>query len=267
LAHKLASVHVSHEEWFEAERLWFYDYLQRTYTDDSEGGGHITYDGIKAISSYTDSDSIFETPSAQLAAVSAASLPALSVLIAPRDEMRRVYDELMDQAVLDMHKPLWEYDDQRRSAAKFEKIIMSSPMNQLRYLPIKIFMPALSSVRKVIQSEAGSRDGVMIGIALELYRRRHGDWPAALADLSPMFLPSVPVDRLTGKPLRYVLTEGGPVVYSLGVDGDDDGGRPPVESNGKINNNMASPRQMDEQTRHDNEHDGDWVLWPMPESH
>ncbi len=61
-------------------------------------------------------------------------------------------------------------------------------------------------------------------IAVELFRRDHGDWPAALNDLVPQYLPAVPVDPFDGKPLRYIVKEPGFVVYSVGEDLVDDQG-------------------------------------------
>lgn len=65
------------------------------------------------------------------------------------------------------------------------------------------------------------------GIALERYRLKHGVHPAALADLVPSYLPAVPIDPWDEKPLRYQLQpDGSPLVWSVGRDGIDEGGRP-----------------------------------------
>ena len=265
LTHRLASVEVSHEAWLNSERLWFYDYLQRTYTDDGNGGGQITKQGVQNFESYGSGSDPFGGPHMPYTnAMIVAGLPAASVLVAPRGEMRRIYDELMDQAILEGYKPLWEYDQEALMESRVERMA-ETHITRLRYLPIIIFMPALSSVTKTIHNEAGLREGVLIGITLELYRREHGDWPDALSALSPTYLPSIPVDRLTGAPVKYRVKDAGPVVYSVGVDGDDDGGRPPVERDGDIVNEMASPKQYSGESMAEEAYDGDWVLWPVPE--
>ena len=46
-----------------------------------------------------------------------------------------------------------------------------------------------------------------------------------LADLVPRFLAAVPTDPFNGAPLRYKRSEQGFIVYSIGPDGHDDGGR------------------------------------------
>ena len=134
----------------------------------------------------------------------------------------------------------------------------------MKYVILTQSIPAISAAVRANEIHRGLRDGVLVGIALELYRRKHGDWPGALGELVPGYLPSVPLDRLTGEPVRYRVTGDGPVVYSVGVDGDDDGGRPPVDEEGEVVNYMASPREFDVEDKKDEKHDGDWVLWPVP---
>ena len=68
-------------------------------------------------------------------------------------------------------------------------------------------MPALGAERYTAETSRGYSDGVLVGIALELYRRQHGDWPSTLDELVPVYLPSVSVDRLTGRPVKYRLTD------------------------------------------------------------
>ncbi len=66
---------------------------------------------------------------------------------------------------------------------------------------------------------------VLGAVAAERYRRARGRWPATLADLTPAFPGAVPLDPYDGKPLRYRKLPDGVVVYSVGLDGNDDGGR------------------------------------------
>ena len=74
----------------------------------------------------------------------------------------------------------------------------------------------------------GHRDGIVAGIALELYRRQHGEYPQTLDVLVPQYLPQVPADRINGEAVKYRLVNGKPLIYSVGADHDDDGGRPPT---------------------------------------
>ncbi len=62
-------------------------------------------------------------------------------------------------------------------------------------------------------------------LAVEEWRILHGQWPEALEQLVPDLLASVPTDPFSDGPVRMAKTENGVVVYSVGPDGDDDGGR------------------------------------------
>ena len=62
------------------------------------------------------------------------------------------------------------------------------------------------------------------GIAVELYRRRHGRRTDGLNELVPEFLSDVPVDPFSGQPLKFTFGDGVFTVYSVGSNRVDDGG-------------------------------------------
>jgi len=59
---------------------------------------------------------------------------------------------------------------------------------------------------------------------VERFRLAHGRVPESLDALVPALVPSAPVDPLSGQPLRVKSRAPGYVVYSVGLDGQDDGG-------------------------------------------
>lgn len=83
-----------------------------------------------------------------------------------------------------------------------------------------------------------SFDGMRLMLALEAYKARHGAYPQALAALAPEFIDAVPDDPFAPDGAwRYRLVEAGEVsreapgvkmgyvLYSVGYDGKDNGGR------------------------------------------
>ena len=87
--------------------------------------------------------------------------------------------------------------------------------------------PALWQVRDTLMAEADLRasyDVVLAALTVEQWRIAHGRWPESLADLGP-----VPTDPFTGAALTYKVDERGVLLYSLGDNGEDDGGNPPPE--------------------------------------
>jgi hypothetical protein len=61
-------------------------------------------------------------------------------------------------------------------------------------------------------------------IAVERYRLQHGELPAALDDLRPAYIDSLPFDPFTGKGLLFSRDEETYVIYSVGANRKDDGG-------------------------------------------
>jgi hypothetical protein len=62
-------------------------------------------------------------------------------------------------------------------------------------------------------------------LAVERYRRGCGRWPQSLGALVPAQLRVVPLDPYDGKPLRYRPLIDGVLIYAIGPDLKDDGGR------------------------------------------
>jgi len=63
------------------------------------------------------------------------------------------------------------------------------------------------------------------GLACKLFKNRTGAYPEALDALVPGILNEVPIDPFTGKPFVYRREGEGFIVYSLGSNEKDDGGR------------------------------------------
>lgn len=141
--------------------------------------------------------------------------------------------------------------------------IGESPLLFARYAPVATLMPAIGRLAAKAEALLGRRDGVEVGIALTLYRRRHGSYPTSLDALVPTMLPSVPVDRITGDAVRYRLIDGAPVAYSVGIDRDDDGGRPATYRPGFSPDSQYAAQWFpgDYRRLQNPIPDGDWLLF------
>ena len=69
------------------------------------------------------------------------------------------------------------------------------------------------------------RANLTLAFALAEHHADTGKYPVALADLKPKYVTAVPEDLFTGKPLKYTKTDSGYLLYSVGVNGKDDGGK------------------------------------------
>ncbi len=75
-------------------------------------------------------------------------------------------------------------------------------------------------VQLLLQGKASLR-AAAIAMSVETWRIQHQGWPEKLADVAADF----PMDPFTGKPMKYKRTEEGCVIYSVGKNLQDDGGK------------------------------------------
>jgi hypothetical protein len=86
----------------------------------------------------------------------------------------------------------------------------------------------ITSVLKVADAEdraAMLLDLDRLAFALTVYRADHGSFPAKLADLAPRYMSRIPTDIFNNKDLHYRREGSGFLLYSVGVNGFDDGGK------------------------------------------
>lgn len=86
---------------------------------------------------------------------------------------------------------------------------------------IGLLLPASSKIMDATDRCEQVARNLDVAFALALYRKETGGYPAKLADLAPKYLPVVPDDLFTGKPLVYQLEGKGYLFYSVGAHGKD----------------------------------------------
>ena len=90
----------------------------------------------------------------------------------------------------------------------------------------QLLLPAFAKVR-LNEARADTQNALLVTtLALQAYHQDHTAYPATLAALVPGYLKAMPTDpfALSG-PLRYKLVGAKYVLYSVGPDGKDDGGK------------------------------------------
>jgi hypothetical protein len=94
-------------------------------------------------------------------------------------------------------------------------------------------VPAIGKVGDSVRRKHAWVRSLIACLAAERYRQAHGAWPSTLADLVPAELAAVPVDPYDGQPLRMRRLADGIVIYSIGSDQTDDGGK--LAPSGQVN--------------------------------
>ena len=93
------------------------------------------------------------------------------------------------------------------------------------HILLHAIMPALSRITTINLRNIAQLRTARLALAIERYRLAAGRLPEALTDLVPAYLDAVPADTFDGKEMRYKKLETGFVVYSIGEDLSDDGGK------------------------------------------
>lgn len=90
---------------------------------------------------------------------------------------------------------------------------------------ISLLVPATRKVQDAGDRSEQIQRNLQVAFALAAYQRENGRFPAKLEDLAPGYLATVPGDIFSGKALNYRPTDKGFLLYSVGANGQDDGGR------------------------------------------
>jgi len=93
------------------------------------------------------------------------------------------------------------------------------------YKPTGILFPQFQSYFLKQASLEALMLATRAGLACKIYRSKAGQYPENLETLVPDILPEVPLDPFTGKPLVFRIKDGELLIYSLGSNQKDDGGR------------------------------------------
>jgi hypothetical protein len=90
---------------------------------------------------------------------------------------------------------------------------------------VRLMLPAFRKMQGAGDRAEQTQRNQYLAFALAAYRLDQGRYPAKLEDLAPKYLAAVPNDLFSGKALIYRPTENSYLLYSVGVNGIDEGGR------------------------------------------
>jgi hypothetical protein len=94
------------------------------------------------------------------------------------------------------------------------------------YIMSRLLLPRVTGMLARDAEHRARLRTALSALAVERWRAVHGgELPKSLTALVPVYLPAVPHDPYDGQSLRFKRLARGFVVYSIGVDGRDDGGK------------------------------------------
>jgi hypothetical protein len=227
------------------ERFFGLDFIQRCYTDNGCGSGHIIPGQLSNFSS-TDLDIVNETGSHVL---DYSLFLGLSLVTADRDNMRQFFNNYYDKIQQWSHKTPWQLHQEH---IDFEMGIDKwSRLKQLRYWPFLYLMPAVGRVNQIAYRDKLEVEALITLTALFRYQQDKGQYPKNLDELvTTGYLKNLPMDCFSDKPLVYKKTDNDFLLYSFGPNFTDDSGKPAYDDDGKYQ--MWSDKN------------GDAIFWPIP---
>ncbi len=212
----------------EGEKVFWYDYIQRGFTDDGKGDGRVLRHGVPLVVKNTKS-----------------ALMGFFLWTYPdRREFMAIIERYFEQAGILLGKTPWQLQVEGESQ-KWDEIGKECIM-------LQILAPAHRSVGQLGWRTKTMRLGLLTVLALSRYEKDNGKYPEHLhALVEPGYLKNLPIDPYSDKPLVYRKTDDNFILYSVGLNFTDDGGQVVRRDDGRIE------RWADE---------GDWVFWPVPKS-
>jgi hypothetical protein len=141
--------------------------------------------------------------------------------------MRDIYDELHRVAALPYYQFKKDGHDKKLEDSVREKT--GGPCSMM----LGLLIPAMNASLSAAARGDATHNTAVLALAISRYRLKNGHFPAKLGELVPDFLIAVPGDPFDGKTMKYKRTEQGAVIYSIGPDLVDDGGKPLDDKNRK----------------------------------
>ncbi len=211
------------------ERLLFYDQVQRLYTDDGKGGGHLY--GYR----------FYENPGKYFVVlISRWTGRGPWAGWGSTDRRRTVQkaDKMYDYFNWAAKQTPWYFHS--------EGIDLEKTTNEMighHYL-LSVLTPAFTRVSQIAARRRVDTDALVTTLAVLRYKADNGRLPEDLGRLvSTGYLNDLPIDPFSGKPLTYKPTGDDFTIYTYAGDFDDDGGK-------------HDPKWADDT-------DGDYVFWPV----
>ena len=232
---------------FAGEKLFVYDEIQRCFTEDRFGGGHLYLTRVGQLSSIGDES----VPSPQNIIVESIFTPqiwpiAVKVLFfhPNKQQTRESADRFYAYCETMARKTPAQIRTQGIDVGKETMSIIKGNVF------LGILAPALERAAEMGHRQRTNVEAAISILALQRYKADKGFYPDDLQQLvTSGYLRQLPFDVYSDKPLVYRKTDESFILYSIGENFEDDGGKPGANSKGR-------PRLWD--------YEGDSIFWPVP---
>ena len=232
----------------ETERMTMYHNIQRYFSDDGKGSGHLLYAKIKgSFSRDEDKFSLSEYLDNLFSGKRQPRRPG-PLWLAIRGPDRKAYLQMADKLIQ------CQYDLQGKLSQKERKAkedVISSFYNLVRQdYPFLTFRIPRTDDLALERRTKAELQGILTLLSIFLYKADKGSYPVNLTELVLTgYIKTIPEDPFRNGPLIYKQAVDNFTLYSVGMNGTDEGGK-------IIRDNAGRILMWDKK--------GDTVFWPRP---
>jgi cbb3-type cytochrome oxidase subunit 3 len=229
---------------FETEKFCVLDVIQRCYTDNGRGSGHMIPGRLKEFNEQFG-QGVLDSNEPILHYIPYLGMALISL---NREQMTQAVEKLYGDAQKNAYKTPWQLHSE--SYIDFDEVMVKwSSVKRSRYFPILELMPAFKTANVVFARSRADADALITTIAVLRHKKEKGVYPENLQQLLEAgYIKELPPDPFSYKPLVYKKTDDGFTLYSIGKNFIDDGGQVARDEKGKVE------RWADK---------GDEVFWPV----
>jgi hypothetical protein len=227
---------------FKLERLMMYDEIQRCFTSDRIGKGHLYLPRLRKIS---DLNRRNQKKTPEVVILYLFSSPSLFFGHPNKQETLRMANEFYDYCEqLSLKTAAQIHPDSNTIDHKLNKFSSDNILIGI----LTRFVKRIIEIGNQLPTDVGA---TLTLIAILRHKKDTGQYPQNLNQLvTAGYLKQLPIDSFSDKPLVYKKTDDNFILYSVGPNFTDDGGEPGRDSKGRIKNWIDN---------------GDTVFWPVPE--
>jgi hypothetical protein len=226
----------------EEMRIMALDFMQRIFTEDGPGGGHLSPSQLEwAFPGFVERGSEGDVFDALICI-------GVSMIHAGRDKTMAKINEQYDYIRKDME--MSPYESHVSGSYSVNSSNFSMGLSKYRYSLLSMAIPIMRGrVESVYQAKTEYEAAIAI-LALHRWNLEKGEYPEGLNELvEAAFLEELPGDPYSDGALVYKRTDGDFILYSVGQKFIDDGGKVVVDDRGYV-------QKWDYDS-------GDTVFWPI----
>jgi len=211
---------------FEAEMAFWYDLVQRGFTDDGKGSGRVLKEGLPLV---------VKDVKSSLAGFFFWNYPDRGEIVSGIERYFQQAEELLNKTPWHLRNAGGDLEGWGRIGEDF--------------FILRVLGPAHGRIGQLNWRTITRRRGLLMVLAILRHKKENGEFPRDLSELIKAGnIKVLPMDPYSDKPLVYRRTVDSFLLYSVGENFTDDGGEVVRDKEDKVK------KWADE---------GDWVFWPV----